>query len=98
MAFAGRWIVLRCSKGRAPRSNWSPTSEQYYHSVIDQFETLYADSEKQPRVMGIPLHPMISGQLLRIKYLQRAIAEMKNHERVWFATGSEIIDAYQQVA
>ena len=74
------------------------TGEQYYRSVIDQFETLYADSEKQPRVMGIPLHPMISGQPLRIKYLQRAIAEIKSHERVWFATGSEIIDAYQKVA
>jgi hypothetical protein len=38
---------------------------------------------------------MISGQPLRIKYLQRVIAEIKSHERVWFATGSEIIDAYQ---
>jgi peptidoglycan/xylan/chitin deacetylase (PgdA/CDA1 family) len=74
------------------------TGEQYYRSVMDQFETLYADSERQPRVMGIPLHPMISGQPLRIKYLQRLIGEMKNHERVWFATGSEIIDAYLKVA
>ena len=41
---------------------------------MDQFEALFADSRKQPRVMGIPLHPMISGQPLRIKYLQRAIA------------------------
>ncbi|HKA71693.1 MAG TPA: polysaccharide deacetylase, partial [Xanthobacteraceae bacterium] len=54
-----------------------------------------ADSEKQPRVMGIPLHPMIIGQPLRIKYLQQALAEMKKHERVWFATGGEIIDAYE---
>ena len=61
---------------------------------MDQFEQLYADSAKQPRVMGIPLHPMISGQPLRIKYLERALAEMKKQERVWFATGSEIIDAY----
>jgi allantoinase len=74
------------------------TGEQYYRSVIDQFETLYAESERQPRVMGIPLHPMISGQPLRIKYLQRAIAEIKNHDQVWFATGGEIIDAYRQVA
>jgi allantoinase len=72
------------------------TGEQYFRSVIDQFETLYADSAKQPRVMGIPLHPMITGQPLRIKYLQRALAHIKKHERVWFATGSEIIDAYQR--
>jgi peptidoglycan/xylan/chitin deacetylase (PgdA/CDA1 family) len=70
------------------------TGEEYYRSLMDQFEQLYADSAKVPRVMGIPLHPMISGQPLRIKYLQRAIAEMKKQERVWFATGSEILDAY----
>ena len=73
------------------------TGDQYYRSVIDQFETLYAESGRQPRVMGIPLHPMISGQPLRIKYLQRIIAEIKRYDRVWFATGSEIIDAYQRV-
>jgi hypothetical protein len=39
--------------------------------VIDRFDTLYADSRKQPRVMGVPLHPIICGQPLRISYLQR---------------------------
>ncbi len=72
------------------------TGEQYYRSLIDQFETLYADSKKQPRVMGIPLHPMITGQPLRIRYLERALAEMKKNDGVWFATGSEIIEAYQR--
>jgi hypothetical protein len=46
--------------------------------------------------MGIPLHPMITGQPLRIKYLERALAHMKQRDEVWFATGSEIIDAYQR--
>jgi allantoinase len=72
------------------------TGEQYYRSVMDQFETLLADSKKQPRVMGIPLHPMVIGQPLRIRYLERAIAEMQKHDEVWFATGSEIIDAYRK--
>jgi allantoinase len=74
------------------------TGEQYLRSVIDQFDVLYADSRKQPRVMGIPLHPMISGQPLRIKYLEKAIAHMKEQPGVWFTTGSEIVDAYQKVA
>ena len=72
------------------------TGEQYLQSVVDQFDTLYADSAKQPRVLGLPLHPMIVGQPLRIQYLERAFAHMKRHERVWFATGSEILDAYQR--
>lgn len=71
------------------------TGEQYYRAVMDQFEGLLADSDKHARVMGIPLHPMITGQPLRTKYLARAIAEMKQHDRVWFATGGEIIDAYE---
>jgi allantoinase len=74
------------------------TGDQYFRSVVDQFDALYADSSKQPRVMGIPLHPMISGQPLRIRHLQRAIAYMKERPRVWFATGSEIIEAYQSTA
>jgi allantoinase len=72
------------------------TGEQYLQSVVDQFDTLYADSAKHPRVLGLPLHPMIVGQPLRIRYLERALAHMKKHERVWFATGSEIVDAYQR--
>ena len=71
------------------------TGEQYFRSVIDQFEALLADSDRQARVMGVPLHPMIIGQPLRAKYLERAIAEMKERQGVWFATGSEIIDAYE---
>jgi allantoinase len=74
------------------------TGEQYFRSVVDQFDTLYADSRRQPRVMGVPLHPMISGQPLRIRYLARAIAHMKEHQGVWFATGGEIIDAYERRA
>jgi peptidoglycan/xylan/chitin deacetylase (PgdA/CDA1 family) len=73
------------------------TGPQYLQSVVDQFDALYADSAKYPRVLGIPLHPMIIGQPLRIRYLERALAHIKKHERVWFATGSEIIDAYQRV-
>jgi len=72
------------------------TGEQYYRSLMDQFETLHADSKKHARVMGIPLHPMITGQPLRIRYLERALNEMKKNEGVWFATGGEIIDAYQR--
>jgi peptidoglycan/xylan/chitin deacetylase (PgdA/CDA1 family) len=73
------------------------TGEQYYRSVMDQFEGLLADSGRHARVMGIPLHPMITGQPLRAKYLARTLAEMKKHEKVWFATGSEIIDAYERL-
>ncbi len=73
------------------------TGEEYFRAIIDQFETLYAESASVARVMGIPLHPFLAGQPLRIKYLRRAMAHMKTQERTWFATGSEIAEAYAQV-
>jgi peptidoglycan/xylan/chitin deacetylase (PgdA/CDA1 family) len=73
------------------------TGEEYLGAIVDQFETLYSESERLARVMGIPLHPFLVGQPLRIKYFQRAIAHIKKMDRVWFATGSEIAEAYEQV-
>src|SRR6266481_4069060 len=70
------------------------TGEQYLRALMDQFDTLYADSQKTARVMGIPLHPFLTGQPWRTPYLKKAIAHFQQHERVWFATGSEIVDAY----
>ena len=74
------------------------TGEQYFRVLMDQFETLYSESEKLPRVMGIPLHPFLIGQPLRIKYLQQALAHMRKQERVWFATGSEIAGAFERLS
>lgn len=75
------------------RKNYS--GQQYLQAVKDQFDTLYSDSKKLSRVMAIPIHPFLVGQPLNIRYFQRAIAHIKKHEGVWFATGSEIIEAYQ---
>ena len=70
------------------------TGEEYYQMVANQFDTLYADSQKLPRVMGIPLHPFHTGEPLRIKYFQKAVQHMQKQDKVWFATGGEILDAY----
>lgn len=55
------------------------------------FDTLYAE---QGRVMCIALHPFIMGQPHRIAALDRALAYVLGHDRVWCATGEEIVDAY----
>jgi allantoinase len=73
------------------------TGKQYLDAIVDQFETLYSESKSLARVMGIPLHPFLVGQPLRIKYFQRAIAHMRKRQRVWFATGTEIAEAYERV-
>jgi len=73
------------------------TGEEYLKAVTDQFETLYSESQKLARVMGIPLHPFLTGQPLHIKYFQQAIAHMQRQDRVWFATGNEIAEAYERL-
>jgi allantoinase len=73
------------------------TGQQYQQALTDQFETLYAESEKTAKVLGIPLHPFLAGEPLYTRYLKQALAQMKTRERVWFATGSEITRAYEQV-
>ncbi len=74
------------------------TGEQYLQALTDQFDTLYADSRKTARVMGIPLHPFLIGQPWRAPYLKKAIAHFQKHDRVWFTTGSEIVDAFQRIS
>ena len=73
------------------------TGDEYFKAVTDQFETLYAESHKLARVMGIPLHPFLTGQPLHIKYFQQAIAHIQKQDRVWFATGNEIAEAYEHL-
>jgi hypothetical protein len=50
-----------------------------------------ADSRKSAR------RSSLAGQPLGIKYFQKALAHMKAHDRVWFATGSVIAEAYESV-
>jgi hypothetical protein len=71
------------------------TGEQYLQALTDQFDTLYEESQKTAKVTGIPLHPFLAGQPLYTPYLRRALEHMAPRERVWFATGSEIIKAYE---
>lgn len=78
-------------------SSWGFTGEQYYQSVTDEFDVLESDSMKQPRVMGLPVHPFLVGQPEHVGFFKRALQHMKQSEHVWFATGSEILEAYKKV-
>ena len=71
------------------------TGEDFYRVIVDQFETLYEEGERIPRVISIALHPFLIGHPFRAKHLERALAHIRTHDRVWFATGSEIVDWYR---
>jgi peptidoglycan/xylan/chitin deacetylase (PgdA/CDA1 family) len=71
------------------------TGPDYQRMLLDQFEVLYEESAVTGKVMCIALHPFITGVPFRARHLAAALTQMREHQDVWFATGSEILDAYQ---
>lgn len=71
------------------------TGPDYLQLLLDQFEVLHEESAATAKVMCVALHPFITGVPFRAKYLELALSRMREHADVWFATGSEILQAYQ---
>jgi peptidoglycan/xylan/chitin deacetylase (PgdA/CDA1 family) len=70
------------------------TVDDFELAIRRQFDTLYAEGEKSGRVMAICLHPYLIGVPHRIGGLDRALAYIRAHQGVWFATGEEIVEAW----
>jgi allantoinase len=70
----------------------------FQQRICDAFDVLYDEGARCPRVMGIALHPFLIGTPHRIRYLDKALQYIGEHDKVWFATGSEIISAYRAAA
>ena len=74
-------------------------SDEILRRGRDQFDRLYLDGAKAPRVMAISIHPFLTGVPHRIKYLEALYDYILGHEGVMMWTGSEILDWYRsQVA
>jgi len=69
-------------------------SDEIYRRGVDQFDRLYLDGAKAPRVMAISIHPFLTGVPHRIKYLEMLYDYILGHEGVAMMTGSEILDWY----
>jgi allantoinase len=70
------------------------TGPQFVQLVCDQLEQLYADSADSGRVMALALHPFVSGQPFRRKYLDQALDHIAGHPGVWLTTSDEIAEHY----
>jgi peptidoglycan/xylan/chitin deacetylase (PgdA/CDA1 family) len=70
-------------------------SDEIYRRGVDQFDRLYLDGEKTPRVMAISIHPYLTGVPHRIKYLEALYDYILGHEGVVMWTGAEILDWYR---
>jgi len=73
-------------------------SEYLYRRAIDQFDRLYAEGKNRAKIMTLAIHPYISGQPHRIKYLEAIYKYVNKHKGVLHWNGAEILDWYQPVA
>jgi allantoinase len=70
--------------------------DQFVAAIKRQFDVLYAEGAGSGRVMAICLHPYLIGVPHRIRGLDEALTYIAAHDGVWFATGSEIVEAWKQ--
>jgi peptidoglycan/xylan/chitin deacetylase (PgdA/CDA1 family) len=63
---------------------------------IDQFERLWSESEKIPRVMAISVHPYITGVPHRIGYFEKLLDHIQSKAGVVFKTGEQISNWYRE--
>ncbi|MBF6288472.1 polysaccharide deacetylase family protein [Nocardia cyriacigeorgica] len=70
------------------------TGPEFVQIVTDQFDQLYADSARSGRVMALALHPFVTGQPYRAKYLDQALDYIAGHHGVWLTTSDEIAEHY----
>jgi allantoinase len=60
--------------------------------VKDQFEQLHADAEHSGRVMALALHPFVTGQAFRHKYLDQALTYLAAQTGIWLTTSDQIAE------
>ncbi|HEX2277134.1 MAG TPA: polysaccharide deacetylase family protein [Candidatus Tectomicrobia bacterium] len=69
---------------------------RYADMLREGFERLYRDGARNGPLLVLHLHPWLSGQPFRIRYLDGALGAMLRRQGVWAAQGAEIIDWYRR--
>jgi len=74
------------------------SGEDFFDMIVDQFDQLYEEGAKRPRVLSIAIHPFLVGHPFRARHLARALAHIRSRQAVWLTTGGGIIDWYKAAA
>ena len=68
------------------------TARDFAEYTTDAFDTLWAEGERQPKMMSIGLHLRMIGRPGRIAALDRIVAHMNSKGGAWFATRRQIAE------
>ena len=71
-------------------------SSYWSKRACDQFDRLYAEGEHRAKIMAIAIHPYISGQPHRIKYLEQIYDYVNGFDGVLHWNGEQIMDWYKK--
>jgi allantoinase len=69
-------------------------SAYFTQRCVDTFERLYSEGAERAKIMAIAIHPYISGQPHRIKYLEAVYDHVSRFAGVLHWNGAEILDWY----
>jgi peptidoglycan/xylan/chitin deacetylase (PgdA/CDA1 family) len=73
-------------------------SDYLLKRAIDQFDRLYAEGKDRAKIMSLAIHPYISGQPHRIKYLEAIFEYVRRFDGVLYWNGAQILDWYKSAA
>jgi len=74
-------------------------AKDFAQMIVDHFDEMLQQSQQQPLVMGIALHPYLVGQPYRLRHLRRALQHLCAHrDDIWFTTPGAICDAVQTLS
>jgi peptidoglycan/xylan/chitin deacetylase (PgdA/CDA1 family) len=73
-------------------------SDYLLKRAIDQFDRLYTEGKDRCKIMSLAIHPYISGQPHRIKYLEAIYDYVRRFDGVLHWNGAQILDWYKPVA
>lgn len=83
-------------------TNDIPVMAVQYHEAaywtqkcIDSFDCLYQEGEDRAKILAIAIHPYISGQPFRIKYLEKVYNYIAQFDGVLHWNGEQILDWYK---
>jgi len=68
------------------------TAEEFGTMIRRHFDALYREGAESGRAIAISLHPFLIGVPHRIDVLNEALDYIYGHDKVWLATGSEILE------
>ena len=72
------------------------SSNEFVTRTMDHFDRLYEEGKTRAKIMAIAIHPYISGQPFRIKYLEQVYEYINRFPGVVHWNGEQILDWYQK--